>query len=321
MKIAMLVRGLDYGYSGHITPLVAALQSLGVNVNVVNAGGDLKAAAYVLNHRLDVDVLHCQGSYSCPFRVWVPKVTTVHTLLGDELFYDWSLKTWLGKPFESRTLRSSDAVISVNPVLNEGIRKISPEADIRVIPNAVNVDEFNSCPRQRENILLAGGRLTARKNFLTLTRALQGTDLPPLYIFGDGPQYEAIFKSLRIGDTMLRYIRCRELVSLYRDALLFICPSLYETGPITVLEAMAAHCPVVCADIPGIRATVKDEETGLLYPPNNIDKLVHQIRRLTEDAELRHRLAENAYSYVCQHRRWEDAAKETVKVYEEVIAN
>ena len=321
MKIAMLVRGLDYGYGGHVTPLVTELRKLDVNVKIIIAMGDLRAAAYFLNHKLDVDLVHCQGSYSCPIKIKVPKVTTVHTLLGDELRYDWALKPWLGQLFETRTLRTSNAIISVNPTLNHRIHMICPNVETHTISNGVNVDEFNNSTQERGRFLLAGGRFIRRKGLKTLTTALRDTDLPSLQLFGGGPLKDSISWTLRPQDNMLGFIQRKDLVALYKTATAFICPSLYETGPITVLEAMAAHCPVVCADIPGIWATVQNEETGLLYPPNKIDKLVHQIRRLTEDAELRHRLAENAYSYVCQHRRWEDAAKETIKVYEEVIAN
>lgn len=321
LKVAMLTRGLDYGYGGHINPLVVEFRKLGVDVEIVNAGGDLRAAAYLLNHKLDVDLVHCQGSYSCPVKIKIPKVTTVHTLLGDELHYDWALKTWLGQLPEAWTLKTSDTIISVNPSLNQGIHKIYPEAKIHTIPNAVNVTEFYGTNQKRGTFLLSGGRFIHRKNFLTLTKALQGTSLPSLQLFGDGPLRNNITRTLRPQDTILGYVPRKELIILYKTAAAYICPSLYETGPITVLEAMAARCPIICSDIPGIRVTVKDEETGLLYPPEDTDKLRYQIKRLIEDDELRQKLAENAYRHVYENRRWEDAAKATIKVYEEVMSN
>jgi len=317
----MLSRGLDYGFGGHIQPLVRELKNMGVEVNIIDAGGDLAAATYLLNHAVDADLVHCQGSYVCPLHIKLSKITTVHTLIEDEARYlAWSPKTWLGQQLEQKTLQTSDAVISVNPELNHKIRRIT-NAPIYTVPNCVDTEEFNTPITKRLNYLLTGGRHIRRKNFAELTQALKNTNLPPLYIFGGGPLTEKLKQTLRPQDHMLGYTDRHAQILLYKQAAAFISTSHYETGPITILEAMAAGCPVISSDIPGVWTTIRNEETGLLYPLGNIDKLVHQIRRLTEDAELRHRLAENAYSYVCQHRRWEDAAKETIKVYEEAIKN
>lgn len=68
------------------------------------------------------------------------------------------------------------------------------------------------------------------------------------------------------------FLTTEELVRLYRDALAFIFPSLYEGFGLPILEAMACGCPVItsnvsaCPEIAGEAAITVDprDEDGLL---------------------------------------------------------
>jgi glycosyltransferase involved in cell wall biosynthesis len=70
----------------------------------------------------------------------------------------------------------------------------------------------------------------------------------------------------------------------------YALPSLWESLPISLLEAMAAGLPVVAADTGGVREAVANGETGLLHPPGNVAALVSALERLAADAELRARM-------------------------------
>jgi glycosyltransferase involved in cell wall biosynthesis len=52
--------------------------------------------------------------------------------------------------------------------------------------------------------------------------------------------------------------------------------------------------PVVATPVGGIRETVVDGETGLLVPPRDPAALAAAIRRLLDDRDLAHRLADEA---------------------------
>ena len=179
--------------------------------------------------------------------------------------------------------------------------------------------EFNNLKPPREDFLLSGGRLINRKNFIILAQALENTDLPPLRLFGDGPLNFIIKKTLREQDKLLGYIPRKDIIELYSTAQAFICPSLYETGPITVLEAMAARCPVICSDIPAVEEIVENGKTGLTFNPHDPDELRDRIETLLGDPKLQDDLAETAYNWVKKERNWQDIAKATLHVYEETI--
>jgi glycosyltransferase involved in cell wall biosynthesis len=69
------------------------------------------------------------------------------------------------------------------------------------------------------------------------------------------------------------------------DILLF--PSYREGTPRVVLEAAATGLPTVAFDVPGVRESVRESETGYLVPFPNVDELTDRVKTLLEDKEKR----------------------------------
>ena len=74
----------------------------------------------------------------------------------------------------------------------------------------------------------------------------------------------------------------------------YVLPSYREGTPRSVLEAMAVGRPIVTTDAPGCRETVVEGDNGLLVPPRNSEALYQALRRLTDDGDLRSRMAESS---------------------------
>jgi glycosyltransferase involved in cell wall biosynthesis len=104
-----------------------------------------------------------------------------------------------------------------------------------------------------------------------LTRGLH------LYVVGLAPhehkQFKKLAKDLGIDGLLILLPRVSdlELKNLYRQALLFVFPSLYEGFGIPLIEAMATGTPVLCSSIPVFH------EIGLdfvsYFDPNSISDL------------------------------------------------
>jgi glycosyltransferase involved in cell wall biosynthesis len=99
-----------------------------------------------------------------------------------------------------------------------------------------------------------------------------------------------------------------------RDALLAetrACafPSEKEGWGLSVIEANALATPVVASDAPGLRDSIRHEETGLLVASGDVPGFAAALARLlVEDAEtLRMRRAALEWS---RHFDWERAADE-----------
>lgn len=75
--------------------------------------------------------------------------------------------------------------------------------------------------------------------------------------------------------------------TLFAAADIFIMSSRAESLPLTTAEALAAGCPVISTDIPGIAEMVTHGQTGLLYPAGDSQTLAQHIRHLAQSPELR----------------------------------
>ena len=85
-----------------------------------------------------------------------------------------------------------------------------------------------------------------------------------------------------------------EIDKLRTKAYVTIVPSRFDNSPNTVIEAMAAGCPIIASNVGGIAEVVFNNINGLTVPPDDIDELVAAIQRLLQDPLLAARLGERA---------------------------
>ncbi len=118
---------------------------------------------------------------------------------------------------------------------------------------------------QNAVVFLSTGELNRRKNHrvvLAVLAALKRNDVYYL-ICGQGPQREELQREAkRLG--IERYVRMpgyqEEMPWIYRNADVFIFPSLQEGLPAALMEAMAAGLPCVVSDIRGNRELIPKSE-------------------------------------------------------------
>jgi glycosyltransferase involved in cell wall biosynthesis len=105
-------------------------------------------------------------------------------------------------------------------------------------------------------------------------------------VVGDGelrPQLEAQAARLGISDRV-RFTGARTDIARLLTALdVFVMPSHWEGGPITVLEAMAMERPVVATNVGMVPDVVDDSVTGCIIPPGDTAALTASVRRLLEE--------------------------------------
>lgn len=82
----------------------------------------------------------------------------------------------------------------------------------------------------------------------------------------------------------------QHLPKFYNSIDCFVLPSLFETFPITVLEAMACGKPVIASDVGGIPEIVTHQKNGLLVPPGNVNALSNAIETLMANEVKRLRM-------------------------------
>jgi len=114
------------------------------------------------------------------------------------------------------------------------------------------------------------------------------------------------------------FVPHEEKVRLLQSAHAVINPSVKEGWGLTNVEANACGTVCVAADAPGLRDSVKDGQTGLLYPWGDIDALAERVTRLLADPNLRQRMEAGALEWAAS-LTWERCGEETLALVEKVV--
>lgn len=109
-----------------------------------------------------------------------------------------------------------------------------------------------------------------------------------------------------------------ELRALYHEADVFVYPTMGDTLPLVVLEAMASSLPVVSTTVAGIPFAVQPD-CGILTQPGEAAPVGEAVSRLLEDPGLRRRMGTRARHRVETVFRWEAAARCAVEAYRCVL--
>jgi glycosyltransferase involved in cell wall biosynthesis len=98
---------------------------------------------------------------------------------------------------------------------------------------------------------------------------------------------------------------------LFQASDVFVLPSYAEGMPNVLLEAMSTGLPCLATRIPGIQDLIKNEKTGLLVDPVEVEELEKGLRRLIANSALRKRLGyaarqriESGYSIAVTARQY-----------------
>jgi glycosyltransferase involved in cell wall biosynthesis len=187
-------------------------------------------------------------------------------------------------------------------------RYASPRGRVLAMtPSLVRAADLVDQPPERdwtgEIELLTVGRIDPEKNPLLLIDVLAALERarPGRYRLrwaGVGPLTDAVrdrAADLEVGDRieLVGYVPFGpQLLALYRQAHAFVHVSFTEGVPQVLAEALASGTPVIATDVGGVAAALEHGEVGLLVPPADAPALVEAVLRLSDDAELRSRLAE-----------------------------
>lgn len=250
----------------------------------------------------------------------------------DPPYYRWLYM--LLKPIIRSIWDNADAVVSCS----EGLRDLAHATDtnvhIDIIPDGLDPESFE--PTQREAYprvvrCLSIGRLIPRKGFQFLIQALpQVLDRTKhkfeLEIVGDGP-YEAeltrIAKRLNVNSYIhfTGAVEYPELPQKYREADIFILPSLAEGMPLVVLEAMGTGLPIIASRVQGIGELVADDVNGAVFNPGDVDGLAACIIKLIDAGQKRLEMGNASIEMLKQNERynWKNIAEEYLTLYDKIL--
>ncbi|MFI6276777.1 glycosyltransferase family 4 protein [Streptomyces sp. NPDC050988] len=279
LLVDRLAEGLTH--LGHQVTLLCGGPAAYRDYRVVSAGGDLghylRARSAFQRQIGDCDLLVevCNGMpYLAPLWHHGPTlclVNHVHTDLWRMRFNGpLAPAARLGRRLEHWALAGAqrhNLLVAVSPSTAHALRAIGVERErIRVVHNGVE-EPGPPTERSPEPLFLAMGRLVEYKRIdllLRLWERVRPVTGGRLVIVGDGPERARLEQLAGPGVEFRGHVSETEKHRLLCAAWLLLHPSAVEGWGLVVTEAAARETPAIAFDVPGLRDSIVDGETGLL---------------------------------------------------------
>ncbi|MCH7790361.1 MAG: glycosyltransferase family 4 protein [Acidobacteria bacterium] len=272
-------------HSESLGGLEVVARSLPTDARIVRIAAEntwLRSAA----RRVDVEVLHHVGGRMPAIGAGIPTVLTLHDLQPLDLTQNFSaIKRHYLRRAIPRSLSRADSVIAVSVHVADQIRERFDLPAVEVVSAPFDNAQLSPAPQQPPEVVAMRGApfvlypavTHPHKNHATLLAAiglLLDRDIAVNLVSTGGQgsaevEFHAAVEELGLGDRVVRLGRVERPVldRLLIDAAALVFPSTYEGFGIPLLEAMAAHCPIIAADTSAIPSVVGD--AAILVPPDD----------------------------------------------------
>jgi len=243
---------------------------------------------------------------------------------------------------EKRNMPKADKIIVVTSKLKQIlIREYNvSENKIEVLENGANVDLFRPMERNR---VISKLRISEQFRYVCFVgnfATWQGLEyliksVPHVLIecpdsrfllVGDGvlrERLESMVKDIGVSDKVLftGMVPYQDVPYYINASDVCVVPKLpLKSGysPLKLCEYLACEKPVIASRLNGFEI-LEEHQMGLLVPPEDEVALAQAIVRMLKDYSLREEMGKNGRQYVVKHRSWENVARKTLQVFEELI--
>ena len=100
------------------------------------------------------------------------------------------------------------------------------------------------------------------------------------------------------------FVDSQSMPALYRQASLFVLPTLREAFGLSFLEAMAYQLPCIGTNIQAIPEIIDNEKTGFTVPILDETKLAEKIILLLKDEKLMKKMGDEGYNKIKEYFNW-----------------
>lgn len=284
----------------------------------------------------EVDLIHANWSVNGIIAGIVGRLArkpVITTLRGQDV--NRSASSWTYRLILGGCLRLSHQVVTVSDSIRDMAAQKFPSQKDKLILISNGVDQHfldigARCQRTSSQAL----RLITIASLIPskgINQIIQAASLLKdkinfnLTIVGSGPEKEKLRKlttSLGLGEKVYftDQVAPDKIPEYLAKADVLVLASYSEGRPNVLLEAMAANVPIVATNIPGVSEMVQHGKTGLLFPPEAVEILADQLRRLAQDHHLRRQLAHNARKFIFeQGLLWTQTGFRYAEIYQQSL--
>jgi len=284
---------------------------------------------YIRKHECEFDILHIHSPLAPYIETNLPTVSTIHTSVVEDAKHIENvdakslmtkcLTKYVSYPCISSLLEQSDVVTTVSESVIGELKQHYNYNNAVITGNGV--DEVTFRPKEvtddqtigDQEFILYVGRLSYRKGLFDLlesAKAVSGISDAKFIIIGKG-ELEFKLKKIICNKTysgrvqLLGHVNRTDLISYYQNSAVFVMPSHYESGPLTLLEAMSCGRPVISTSVGIAPELITTNENGIVVPPGSVEDITKSIAFLLENKSFREKLGRNARNTIENNSTWD----------------
>ena len=249
------------------------------------------------------DIVHAfniPSAYAMKYAKGKKKVLSVHGVFGDQIdsLHSKSVSS-IAKSAESQVLHWPDK-LTTDSKATQKLYKEKSNIDFEYLPSPLDTSMFENIGsvEKIENQIAYVGRDSHEKGIDILKEAESE-------INGN-----VVYCTDRSWEEAMQIIKASSIV---------VVPSRMESLPTTVKEAFYLNIPVIGTNVGGIPELIKNNETGIIVPPEDPLKLAQAINELLSDKEKSEKLATNGNIFVKNNMTWDVILPKYIKFYEDLL--
>ncbi len=207
--------------------------------------------------------------------------------------------------------------------VNPGFFARKTTAEIQMVCNKFGLP--NAVDKQFPVAIFLGNH-TKNKGINVLLDAFRQVEKPfVLIVCGkkrDEINYEAISQQTHENQRIIFTDRLSndEITCLFQYADIFVYPTLSDTLPLVILEAMASGLPVIASKVGGIPYQI-DDNCGILIESDNPQALKLAFEDATEDMQKLKQMGNSAIELVKVKFDWDKSAETALDIYQKILQN
>ena len=281
------------------------------------------------------DVVHTHTSYGLSFvRASAYIITTRFVLrrpvilhihgssFDDFVATDSRMMAW----YQSAVFGLTCRVIVLSAYWEDVIAKRVDEERIRVLPNAIDPDDYNPEPTSSVPHIVVVSNLIERKGIHELVQAirrLRESNSKPFRVTmaGKGPLSDEVAELANKYDTVeyQGYVSEREKRAILEKGTIYTLPSYAEGLPIGILEGMAAGNAIISTDVGSIPEVI-GKKNGRIVPSGKVTELHQAITYLIQNPDVVEDMAAQNIADIEDEYSWSTIADHLEDIYDDCVS-
>ena len=314
MKFLFISPRFSGGIGGHAAMLANKLTQNGHQVkkletthlpikNLKNPSFAVLSSLKSLVDRDSYDIVHgfnVPSAYAMKYAKGKKKILSIHGVFSEQVDSLHSKPvSSLAKSAESQVLQWPDK-LTTDSKATQKLYKKKFDIDFEYLPSPLDTSMFENIGsvEKIENQVAYVGRDSHEKG-IDILKAAESK------LYGN-----VVYCTDRSWEDAMKIIKSSSMV---------VVPSRMESLPTTVKEAFYLNIPVIGTDVGGIPELIKNNETGIIVPPNNPSSLAQAVNELLSDKDKAEKLATNGNTFVKNNMTWDVILPKYIQFYENLF--